>query len=147
MRMVWGSVCAVEVGEPSVQHLAVELDDATSGRAIAYPALCGSCVPGDRVLLNTTAVDLALGTGGVHYVVARLASTEGVAFDAPSGGHVMKLRYTPLQLDVLSVEEPASPHHAVMAAAEDLDGMPVACCGLHSQAPLVAASVDRKSVV
>lgn len=141
--MVWGSVCAVDVGEPNIQHLTVELDDATSGRAIAYPALCGTCVPGDRVLLNTTAVDLALGTGGAHYVVVRLASVQGVALDAPSGGHVMKLRYTPLQLDVLSVEEPESPHHAVMAAAEDLDGTPVACCGLHSQAPLVAAAVKH----
>jgi len=46
-----------------------------------------------------------------------------------------------MQHDVLSVEEQGSPHHEVMATAEDLLGLPVACCGLHSQAPLVAAAV------
>jgi len=57
-----------------------------------------------------------------------------------SGGHVMKLRYTPVQRDVLAVEEPASPHHEVMAEAVSLDGAPVICCGLHSQMPLAAAA-------
>ena len=33
-------------------------------RALAYPALTGRPEPGDRVLLNTTALDLRLGTGG-----------------------------------------------------------------------------------
>ncbi|TLM97530.1 MAG: DUF3866 family protein, partial [Actinobacteria bacterium] len=111
----------------------------TQGRAICYPALVGECSQGDRVLLNTTAVDLGLGTGGAHFVVARAG--EGVALDNPSGGHIMKLRYTPLQRDVLAVEESASPHHAVMRTATSLDGMPVVCCGLHSQVPLVAAAV------
>jgi hypothetical protein len=53
----------------------------------------------------------------------------------------MKLRYTPLQHEVLSVEEPASPHHAVMEQARSLEGAPVVCCELHSQVPLVAAAV------
>jgi len=53
----------------------------------------------------------------------------------------MKLRYTPLQVDVGSVEEQDSPHPEVMRQATDLAGMPVACCGLHSQVPLVAAAV------
>jgi hypothetical protein len=89
------------------------------------------------VLLNTTAVELGLGTGGWHFVVAR----DGAGLDEPSGGHVMKLRYTPLQRDVLAVEEPASPHHEAMVSAEDLGGMPVVCCGLHSQIAPVAAAV------
>jgi hypothetical protein len=53
----------------------------------------------------------------------------------------MKLRYTPMQLDVLAVESQESPHHEIMRAAETLDGCPVVCCGLHSQVPLVAAAV------
>ncbi len=53
----------------------------------------------------------------------------------------MKLRYTPLQLDVDAVEEPGGETYEAMAAATSLDGMPVVCCGLHSQMPLVAAAV------
>lgn len=64
----------------------------------------------------------------------------GVAFDDPGEGHVMKLRYTPSQRNVLAVEEPASPWHEVMSQAATLDAMPVVCCGLHSRMPLVAAA-------
>ena len=39
-------------------------------RALAYPPLTGLPEPGDRVLLNTTALDLGLGTGGYALVVA-----------------------------------------------------------------------------
>lgn len=141
MRLVWGTVAAVRAGTASAQRLEVGLDDGTSGDAISYPALAGECAAGDRVLVNTTAVDLGLGTGGVHFVVARTGT--GVAVDRPSGGHIMKLRYTPLQLDVRAVEEPASPHHETMRGAVDLGRMPVACCGLHSQVPLVAAAVKE----
>lgn len=44
----------------------------------------------------------------------------------------MKLRYTPLQLKVLSVEEEASPYHQVMQAADSLENTPVLVIGLHS---------------
>lgn len=142
MRLVWGIVTKVVTDEPQVQHLEVALDDRSSGRAVAFPPLCGRCVLSDRVLLNTTAVDLALGTGGLHFVVAR-GPAQGVAIDAPSGGHIMKLRYTPLQLDVTSVEEQGTEGHEILREADSLGGMPVACCGLHSQVPLVAASVKQ----
>jgi hypothetical protein len=118
-------------------------DGRPPSRALNYPRLAGSCAAGERVLLNTTAVELELGTGGTHFVVARLGEGIGVALDAPSGGHVMKLRYTPLQTDVVSVESPESPHHQAMLEAEDLAGMPVVCCGLHSQVPLVAAAIKQ----
>jgi len=119
-------------------------DGGARGVAIGYTSLVGEVAAGDRVLLNTTAVDLGLGTGGSHFVVCRLGDARGVALDAPSGGHVMKLRYAPHQLDVLSVEAQESPHHVTMAAAETLGGMPVICCGLHSQVPLVSAAVKRR---
>ena len=114
---------------------------ATWGTRSRYPRLTGACMQGDRVQLNTTAVDLKLGTGGDHFVVCRLGSAEGVALDRPSGGHIMKLRYTPMQVDVLSVESPESEHHHTMREAESLEGTPVVCCGLHSQVPLVAAAI------
>ena len=140
MRLVWAGVTGVLVETAGMQHLSVALDDGTDGVALNYQALAGPCANGDRVLLNTTAVELALGTGGKHFVVARLGEGRGVALDDASGGHIMKLRYTPMQRDVISVESPESPHHETMAEADTLAGMPVVCCGLHSQVPLVAAA-------
>jgi len=138
---VWAGVTGVLVETSGVQHLSVALDDGSEGVALNYPALAGPCATGDRVLLNTTAVELALGTGGKHFVVARLGEGRGVALDEASGGHIMKLRYTPMQCDVISVASPESPHHETMAGADTLAGMPVVCCGLHSQVPLVAAAI------
>jgi len=142
MRLVWGTVTADHSVATDAQSLAVTLDDGSEGRAVCYPALCGACEVGDRVLLNTTAVDLALGTGGLHFVVAR-GEASGVVFDSTSAGHIMKLRYSPLQVDVLSVESQESPHHETMRKATTLAGMPVVCCGLHSQVPLVAAAIKQ----
>lgn len=140
MRLVWATVQQAEPAEWGAQRLSVLVDGTSAPfAAVAYSALTGPCAEGDRVLCNTTAVDLKLGTGGEHFVVARAG--EGVSFDDPVPGHIMKLRYTPLQRDVTVVEEPASGHHQVMAEARTLDGMPTVCCGLHSQLPLVAAAL------
>lgn len=143
MRLVWGIVVEADDLDDKTQRLSVATDDRRTGQAIAYTGLCGRCEISDRVLLNTTGVDLGLGTGGLFFVVARAGEGSGVALDALSGGHIMKLRYSPMQFDVRSVEEQSSPHHEVMRRAESLGGMPVACCGLHSQAVLVAAAVKQ----
>jgi len=145
MRLVWGIVTAVEADALDAQVVEVALDDGGSGKAFSFPQLTGVCRIADHVLVNTTAVDMRLGTGGRHFVVARSAGHEGVALDEPSGGHIMKLRYTPQQVDVLCVEEQESPGHEVMRTAVSLAGMPVVCCGLHSQVPLVAAAAKAVS--
>ncbi len=140
MRLVWGTVESAPPAENGAQRVRVRLDDAdTPAVAVAYESLTGPCSDGDRILCNTTAVDRALGTGGEHFVVARAG--EGVSFEERVPGHIMKLRYTPLQLDVTVVEEEASGFHEIMAEAHSLDGMPVVCCGLHSQIALTAAAV------
>ena len=149
MRLVWGDVLGVERERAGIQRLVVRPDEGSGSVAISYPSLSGACSPGDRVLLNTTAVDLALGTGGAHVVVARLGAGEvrpaGVALDDPSGGHVMKLRYTPLQRDVVAVESPESREHERLIDAVDVAGMPVVCCALHSHVPIVAAAIREKN--
>lgn len=145
MRLVWATVSSVDDSRPGLQRLTVSLTGLSTGSAVSYTALAGVCEQGDRVLVNTTAADMALGTGGVHFVVARAErDSDQPTVDVPSGGHIMKLRYTPLQLDVLSVESPESPHHGTMAKALSVAGMPVVCCGLHSQVPLVAAAAKRR---
>lgn len=98
-------------------------------KALSYDSLTGPVAPGDQVLLNTTAVKLGLGTGGYHFVMANL-SIGGMTGLAP--GHIMKLRYTPLQLQVQAAEE-RQPE--LFGPEATLSGMPVVCCSLHSQLP------------
>ncbi len=111
------------------QRLNVNIDG-TSREALLYPRWAAPAKPGDQVVVNTTAVDLGLGTGDSDFVVWNQSVT---SYDAPSGGHIMKLRYTPAQCDVLAVEAQESPHHETMAAAKTLDGTPVIATSLHSQ--------------
>lgn len=109
----------------------IEIDiNGLTGKAINYDQLTGPVLAGDRVIVNTTAVDLKLGSGGLSFV---LWNRERGEFDKSGAGHLMKLRYTPLQHAGLSVEEEDSPYHEVLENASDIDGMPVVACGLHSQ--------------
>ena len=118
---------------------AIELDVTVAGapvRALAYPRLTGRPEPGDGVLLNTTALDLQLGTGGYAMVVAvpgRLPP------DGHEPGHLVKARYTPLQPTVAGADEQGSPWHETLRDADDLDGMPVVVADLHSALPAVLA--------
>ncbi len=120
---------------------AVELDVSVDGarvRALAYPALTGYPRPGERVLVNTTALDLGLGTGGYALVVA---VPDRLPPDSALAGHLVKARYTPLQATVLGADEQGSPHHDVLRDADDLGEMPVVVADLHSALPAVLAGV------
>ncbi len=120
---------------------AVELDVTAGGvamPALAYPALTGRPQVGDRVLLNATALELGLGTGGYALVVA----VPGRLPAGPAGpGHLVKARYTPLQVTVLGADEQGSPHHEALRDADDLGGMPVVVADLHSAVPAVLAAL------
>ncbi|WP_250035408.1 DUF3866 family protein [Paractinoplanes maris] len=128
-------------------HGAVELEVTTGDgplRALAYPALVGEPREGDRVLLNVGALVMGLGTGGYALVVAlpdRLPADPPDDGGTRDSGHLVKARYTPLQAIRLGVDEEASPHRAVMAAATSLDGMPVVTADLHSALPAIVAAV------
>jgi hypothetical protein len=131
-----GIVRAVTASRPGAQELEVEVDGG-SAPAIAYPDLCGEVRPGDPVLLNATALELGLGTGGVHFVIA----VEGR--ESPSEtpqGHVMKARYTPIQTAVASVEET---HADLLESSVGLGETPVVCAPLHSMLAPVAAGAKR----
>ena len=100
-------------------------------RAYVLTGLLGTVAVGDPVVVNTTAVDLGLGTGGWDVVHWNLARRE---LSLPGGGHVMKLRYTSLQADTGVVEEGEG-----YAPPASLAGVPVVVCALHSQLAGVAA--------
>jgi hypothetical protein len=136
IRIRRGTVREVVEERPGAVELSVEVDGDLA-RAICYPELTGPVRAGDRVVLNTTAVHLGLGTGGLHFVIA---VEEGPDLDTDGPGHLMKLRYTPLQAKVQAVEE-GGPAEEVMQDAESLEGIPVVWIPLHSMlAPAVAGS-------
>ena len=140
IRLRRATVLEVIEERPGSILLSVEVEgEEGPAHAVAYPGLSGTVGPGDRVLLNTTAVWLGLGTGGVHFVVA----VEGTgAMEAEGTGRTMKLRYTPLQVRVVAAEEEGSPYRGVLEEAAGLDGTPVAWVPLHSMiGPAVAGAV------
>lgn len=122
---------------PGLQRVEVDLG-AGAERAYVLTQLTGDVAPGDRVVVNTTAVELGLGTGGWHVVHWNTARD---SWSSRGPGHVIKARYTSLQADVGSAEE----HAGQLAEVETVDGMPVVAAPLHSQVPAVAAAFkDRR---
>ncbi len=116
--------------------------DAREVPALAYPELVGTPREGDEVLLNVTALDRGLGTGGLALVVA---VPDRLPDDPPQGpGHLVKARYTPLQAMVLGVDEQESPHHEALREADAVDGMPVVVADLHSALPAVLAGLRQR---
>jgi hypothetical protein len=107
-------------------------------RALAYPELVGSPRVGDRVLLNVTALEAGLGTGGYALVVA---IPDRLPADADITGHIVKSRYTPLQAMTGSADEQGSAYHELLESADSLDGMPVVVADLHSAVPAILAGL------
>src|SRR3989442_6556935 len=95
VRFRRATVVRVVAERPGAVELEVEIAGARA-TGIVYPELSGPIAPGVEVLVNATAVELGLGTGGVHFVVAVLPDGEPDAA-SPLRGRVMKARYTPLQ--------------------------------------------------
>jgi hypothetical protein len=123
---------AVNPGPAGSVELAVDVDGARAA-ALVYPALVGAVRVGDRVILNTTAVELGLGTGGFHLVVAVEGGTDT---DVAHPGRVMKARYTPMQVAVRTVEET---HRDRIENSRGLANAPVVCAPLHSMVAAIAA--------
>src|SRR5256714_8950055 len=119
-----------------LQRVEVDLGDGPE-RAYALTQLTGGVGLGDRVVVNTTAVELGLGTGGWHVVHWNL-EREQWAERGP--GHIIKGRYTSLQADVGSAEE----HLEELAQVESIEGMPVVAAALHSQLPAVARGGQQR---
>ena len=127
-----GKVETILQERAGLQRVEVNLDGALE-RAYVLTQLTGPVGLGDHVIVNTTAVDLGLGTGGWHVVHWNLARDH---YSAPGPGHIMKARYTSLQTDVGSSEE----HWTDLADISSIEGMPVVAAALHSQVPAIAAA-------
>jgi hypothetical protein len=155
LRLETGIVASVVSATEEGRELLVEVN-AQLERAWQEPAFGVPAELGDTVLLNTTAMRLGLGTGGTHFVLAVQKNHLSAAFGvtAPHDktqtnssnppGHIMKLRYTPLQIAVHAVEEPDHPAHDTLRDADSLGGMPVVICELHSMLPAVAMTLHHE---
>jgi hypothetical protein len=100
-------------------------------QAYVLTQLIGPVGVGDRVVMNTTAVELGLGTGGWHVVHWNL---ERDAWSARGAGHEMKLRYTSLQVDTGMATAPVAGDWRAEADP------PAIACFLHSQVAVAAAA-------
>lgn len=130
-----GRVVSVEQRGPGVQEARLAFADG-EGVAVVLEELVGAVQAGDEVVANVCAVELGLGSGGKHFVLWNLSRDE---LEIPSRGHIMKLRYTPLQFNVEAVEEKAGEHERG-ELGDALAGMPVVAGSLHSQLLPVAVA-------
>jgi hypothetical protein len=131
------TVVSIIAARDGLQRVLVTIDGdgaAEPERAYVLTKVTGDVSVGDRVILNTTAVELGLGTGGWHVVHWNLERT---SWHEAGAGHVLKARYTSIQTDVGSTEE----HDARLADVESIDGMPVVVAALHSQLPAIAVAL------
>jgi hypothetical protein len=122
---------------PEIVRVRVAIDDWEIDAA-GWPNMLGPVREGDRVVVNTTGIDLDLGTGGSGFLLWNL---DGPGPAAESKGHIVKMRYTPWQMPVLVAEAQESAHHGSLAGLRSIDGTPVVACGLHSQVAGVAAGI------
>ncbi|NLV88610.1 MAG: DUF3866 family protein [Tissierellia bacterium] len=107
-------------------------------KAVNYSDFTGKVKINDKVVLNTTAVELKLGTGGYHFVMYNYSNNK---MDLQGPGHIMKLRYTPFQVRCLVAEEEDSPYHTVFQEFTNLENHIFIVGTLHSMIGPIAAMI------
>ncbi len=136
---ITGTVQAITSERPGAQEIQVRPETGEGLRqALNLTTLTGPAELGDTVLLNTTAVEMGLGTGGLDFVIS---ITPSRLPETSPPGHILKLRYTPLQHPVLAAEAPESMYHATLDRFQTLAELPVVCIELHSQLAGVCTGV------
>ena len=134
-KEVKANVVDIHFEDEEIQQLII---DNGVGRALLYKRMTESVKVGDQVVVNTTAAELNLGTGG--WDIVRHVIHHKVEYDWGTGdnrGHIIKARYTPIQHSVLTVEEQKSVYHHYFTKPFSLAGRPVLLAELHSMVPLI----------
>lgn len=147
LRLAVGTVQKVLEKQTGMQILEVRIESVAGykmERVLSF--LQEDYKSGDLLLINTTAVRLELGTGGYHFVVGKVTHLEETDVLPNEWGHVMKMRYSPWQLAVDSVEEQTSPYHPLFVKEDlSLEGIPVLIGELHSLLPVAVLSLHKKN--
>lgn len=141
IRIRRGTVKKIVNRSRGVTEILVEVEDKID-KALNYDFMTGPVDIGNTVSLNTTAIYKGLGSGGYHFVMANL---DGPEMDTAEMGHIMKLRYTPSQVNVFSVEEELHPCRAKVMNFTSLKKTPVIVGTLHSMLAPAAAGVKKGS--
>jgi hypothetical protein len=103
------------------------------------------CKQGSIVQVNTSAIDLGLGTGGYGFVISIYDEIEERIEKTDYPGHIMKLRYTPHQCPVLAVESPESKYHFHFQETFSLQGKKIFIGELHSMLPVLASLLYQRN--
>lgn len=152
MEGSWGEVIEILEEDEQLQYLLVLLDNGRQVQAIYYIIGYQKCYPSSIVHVNTSALDLKLGSGGYGFISSIYDATREVPEkeaerEKASGsypGHIMKLRYTPAQRPVLAAEAPESPFHARFKGSFSLRGKYILLGELHSMLPLVMGILHKE---
>jgi len=141
----WGIGEVIDVLEENkdLQILLIKTDKTDKlVKAIHYKSFFSSLYVGQNVYINSTATELKLGTGGYDFVVTPFSSI--IDNNQEKNGHIMKLRYTPLQFSVQTCEEQSSPYHAIFTEPKTLEGLPVLIGELHSMLPILVTLIRQE---
>lgn len=131
----WGIVTAVADG--SQELLRIEVDGEP---CLAFPRLTGPVAVGDMVLVNHQRVPADPGHAGPQADVLSVNLTRGLRLPAVDGASAMAWPSAPGQLAVRAAEA------GLAELPERVEGMPVVCCGLHSQVVPVCAALRGRRV-
>ncbi|EYE87443.1 hypothetical protein Q428_13295 [Fervidicella metallireducens AeB] len=104
LNLEQGVVKNIILQRDGVQFLEVEVNEKCEV-ALNYINHTGICRTGDRVVLNTIALRMSLGTGGYHFVYYNLSNKNNDVDFNKSSGHIIKMKYTPYQFKVKTIEE------------------------------------------
>ena len=137
-RFRTGRVDSITLTRDGIQHLTVDGEP-----AYALTSVIGQVQVGDAVVMNTTAVELGLGTGGFHVVHWNLSRSR---VDLGGSGHIMKGRYLSEQMNIEAWEESKTAKlHRKGDPLPSLAGLTVIVCLLHSHVGLLAAAIRSAS--
>jgi len=137
-RFRTGRVDSIQATRTGIQHVTVDAEP-----AYVLTQIIGPVQVGEAVIINTTAVDLGLGTGGRHIVHWNLSRSH---VELPGGGHIMKARYLSEQIDVGTWEEELQDKAGPLGSElPELRGLVVAGCLLHSQVAALAIAIAATS--
>lgn len=143
LNLEQGIVIRIIFQRYEVQFLDVEVN----GRyemAINYINHTGVCRIGDLVILNTIAVRMSLGTGGYHFVYYNLSIKNNNNGDYnKSSGHIIKMKYTPCQFKVKTIEEMEN-YKSYFDFPVDLSSKKILIAKLHSMIVPVACLLKYK---
>lgn len=135
--IIWqkGKIITIKKESPTKQIVELLIDNNDKRLAINYPLISGLSRVGDEVVVNITAVELGLGTGGYDFVIANISNPPFGRL--LSNEHIIKNRYTPLQYSVKNDEilEGSNPNDSFQERT--LNKTPVLIISVHSMLPFL----------